>query len=215
MKEKEFTEIFGTVPVFTLKEVSSIIGNPSYAKQYLIRLKKRGSILSLGRGLYTLHEDPMIYASHIIYPSYVSLTSAFQYYGTTTQLPSKVEIISPSSGNYPGVEIIKGREIWGYGKIEYSGFEVFMAHLEKAVIDSIILERSPLEEIGGAVEKSDAKQLESYAVRLRISDIKRVGYVLSLFGIDLAEARERARADRNYVRSIYFRGTNDWRVIDA
>ncbi len=211
MNEKQFRDLFETRPLFTLKQVSSILGK-NYSRTYLDRLIKKDIIIRIGQGIYSFHRDPIVYASHIRYPSYISLISAMQIRGLTTQLPKILEVVSNSSGAYLGVDLVRSKYLWGYEKMNYSGFEVFVAGKEKIAIDGIVLERLSMDDIADVLKECDKAKLEEEAMELDISDMMRVGYVSSLQGIELMDLHQKVKKDRNYVRSVFYTGENDWKV---
>ncbi|MGC8497598.1 MAG: type IV toxin-antitoxin system AbiEi family antitoxin domain-containing protein [Thermoplasmata archaeon] len=200
------------LPTFTTKQLSVLFNSENYKKIYLYRLKKRGVIRKLIDSVYTCHEDPMIYATHIFYPSYISLWSAFQYYGTTTQLPLKVQVIGPKNFNIESVEMISSSNIWGYKKIKYRNFEVFMADLEKAIIDSIISGKVPLEELNTAIIKTNKAKMQEYALRVNNNTAKIVGYLYEINGIEMNDLYYKIKNDRNYVKIPFKVYKNRWRV---
>ena len=68
-------------PTFNIDTFANIIDNDkTYAKVYLNRLKKRDVVKQIQRNVYTLQEDPLIIASRIVWPSYISLWAAFRYH---------------------------------------------------------------------------------------------------------------------------------------
>ncbi len=213
MKERIFLEAVNDLPVFATKQVSAMLGSRSYSKVYIYRLVDRGLITRLKRGLYTVHEDPLIYSTHVYYPSYVSLMYAFQHHGTTTQLPKIIEVMTHRNGSVQGVEFVRTRYLWGYQKIRYSGFQVFMADLEKAIIDAIITERTPFDEILGAIDRCDKDRLEVYALRTSVSEMKRIGYSAEQVGHFMEDLHRRVKSDRNYVSFGAAKAGNRWRVV--
>ncbi len=176
------------------------------------KLVNRGQIQRIKRGFYTIHEDPVIYASHIHHPSYISLWYAFQHYGATTQLPVNIEVMSRRNEVLEKVELIRTRELWGYKPITYNGFRIFMADLEKAIIDAIDTERMPLDEIQNAIHMADPVVLERYALKMPVSTMKKIGYVAETAGFHLEALWKRVRDDRNYVRYYAAEKGNRWKV---
>ena len=211
MKERNFIEFARSVPVLTTKQVAAQLGNAAYAKLYLHRMAKRGIVKRVARGFYTAHEDPVIYASHLRYPSYISLWYAFQHHGATTQLPRVIEVMARTAGKAEGVEIFMSEHLWGYGPARYAGFQIFMADLEKAVIDAI--GRMPLDDVGAAIAKCDPKKLEGYALRFDAATMKKVGYVADGVGVSLEKLHERTFSDRNYVHMGERIVKNRWKVV--
>jgi predicted transcriptional regulator of viral defense system len=212
MREKDFMEFAERAPVFTTKQAAAAIGDMNYSKVSLSKLVNRGLIRRLKRGYYTVHEDPVIYASHIYHPSYISLWYAFQHYGTTTQLPVKIEVMARRSDIVERIEFVRTGEMWGYGPVKYSGFRIFMADLEKAIIDAIHTERVPVDEVGNAIRKADKDKLEEYALRMPVSTMKKVGYVAEAAGYPLERLYEGVKDDRNYARYYAAEPGNRWRV---
>lgn len=212
MKEREFLEFVSNMPVFTTRQVSALIGGKAYSKVYLHRLIKRKLIHKLKRGFYTVHDDPIIYASHLYYPSYISLLYAFQHYGTTTQLPKLIEVMTYRMDSILDIEFIKTKFLWGFHSYRYHDFEIFIADLEKAIIDAIVTERVPFDEIQRAIQGCDIKKLEEYTLRTNLSTIKKVGYICEVSGHYLTRAFEVVKKDRNYVYFFGAKGKNRWRV---
>lgn len=213
MKERDFLDFAERVPLFTTKQAAAAIGDMNYSKVSLNKLVNKGLVRRLKRGYYTAHEDPVIYASHIHHPSYISLWYAFQHYGTTTQLPVKIEVMARRNEIVEKIELIKTRELWGYKSINYDGFKIFVADLEKATIDAIDTERVPIDEVQNALEKCNHDTLEKYALKMPVSTIKKVGFVAETTGYLLEELLKRANKDRNYVRFYAAEKGNKWRVI--
>jgi len=215
MKERDFAEFARGVPAFTARQAAALVGGPAYAKVYLHRMVSRGIVRRLGKGLFTAHSDPVIYASHIRYPSYISLWYAFQHHGATTQLPNVVEVMSHRAGNFrnAGVELIRTGRMWGFGPAMYSGFRVIIANLEKAVIDAVLTGRIPDDETAGAVGKCDPQKLEDYVLRLDLSSLRKVCYVAEMGGLALERARARAAGDRNYAHLGRRVMKNHWQVV--
>ena len=212
MKERELLEFVSNIPVFTTKQISALIGDRNYSKVYLHRLIKRGLIYKMKRGFYTVHNDPVIFASHIYYPSYISLLYAFQYYGTTTQLPKLIEVMTYRNDTIHEIEFIKTRYIWGYHAIKYRDFQIFIADLEKAIIDAVLTERIPIDEIQSAIQGCDIRKLEEYLLRTNFSTVKKMGYVCDISGHFLKKAHNMIKHDRNYVTFFAAKGKNRWRV---
>jgi len=212
MNEREFLGLVRSLPVFTTRQVASLVGGSRYAKVYLHRLMARGVVRRIGRSFYTIHEDPVVYATHIYYPSYISLWQAFQHHGVTTQLPAVIEVMAPRSGVLGSVEFIRSRHLWGYSAARYGDFGIFMADLEKAVLDALSTGRVPPDVAAGAIGKCDPGKLEKYALRMDIGTIKKVGYIAETGGLALERLHRRINKDRNYVRLAGARAPNRWRV---
>ncbi|MFA5771695.1 MAG: type IV toxin-antitoxin system AbiEi family antitoxin domain-containing protein [Thermoplasmata archaeon] len=214
MKEREFIQLASRMPLFTFKQISAQIGNMGYSKIYIHRLIGRGLIKKLKRGIYTVHDDPVIYASHICYPSYISLWYAFSHHGTTTQIPQTIEVMSHRNGTVSGVKLIQTKYLWGYSAVNYNGFKIFMADLEKAIVDAIITQRVPLDEVETAIRQCNSKKLEEYALKTDLSTMKKIGFVAEASGVFMKRLYTMTKDDRNYVRTRYYiaEKSNKWKV---
>ncbi len=212
MNERQFLEFAEQTPVFTTKQVAAALGDQAYSWVFLNRMVERDLIRRLRRGYYTVQEDPVIYASHIFHPSYISLWYAFQHYGATTQLPARIEVMARKAEVMEKVELVRTREMWGYGQINYSGHRIFMADLEKAIIDAIETGRVPADEIMNAVVKADPEKLEEYALRMPITSMRKIGYVAEMAGQPFEALFNKVKDDRNYARYYAAEKGNRWRV---
>ena len=144
-------------PTFNIDTFANIIDNDkTYAKVFLNRLKNRGIIKQIQRNVYTVQEDPLIIASRIIWPSYISLWAAFRHHNLTEQIPSKISVITARSKSRKNIQMMnttiifeKIRPSWffGFSKINIQDFEVFMAEPEKALIDAVLLKKISTAEI--------------------------------------------------------------------
>lgn len=193
-------------PLFTFNEFVRIIGKkPQYARIYLHRLKSRGLVFQIERGKYSVFDDPLIFSSHIMLPSYISFWTALRFYGFTEQLPVEIMIASPKPRegiSFHGTKIhfFKTKHLWGYKKQRYAGFDIFVAEKEKSIIDSLLAKNTPFDEIAKAVETRDfdAKRLIEYAVKTKNKSLmKRVGYLMENFGLEPKELA--GHLDNNYV----------------
>ncbi|MDE1871657.1 MAG: hypothetical protein KGI06_05470 [Candidatus Micrarchaeota archaeon] len=182
------------MPVFRLDDAVKILKNSrEYARLFLHRAIKSNIIGRAERGLYYLREGSNEYeiASHVLYPSYISMISALHYYGLTTQIPNTVYVISPKRHkiikNVAGFDIvfrkISSHMMFGYHK-ESDG-NIFIADKEKAIVDIFYfrdvndLDYSVLEKPA----RIDVDKLALYAEMSRNrSVIKNVSELLSSYG---------------------------------
>ena len=199
----ELLNRFRSYPVFTLDTVCNINKKDAlYTKLYLNRLVKRGLIKRIQRGKYTVHDDPIIVATRIIWPSYISLWYALRYHDLTEQIPEKISVLTTSKKGLKRIEFlgksivfttIPAKYLFGYSKILISGFEVFMADPEKAIVDSVVQRKISLTEIFSIIE-SEADKLSfrlivDHVLRTgNIAAAKRIGWMLERIGI--VESRE-------------------------
>ena len=173
-------------PLFTENDVAKIINkSPEYVKTLLYRLNKQGFIKRIEKGKYTTYEDPVIFSTRIITPSYISLWTAFRFYNMTRQQPFGIFVVSPVSKKklrFHSTEIMffKSKHIFGYKKERYEDFDIFIAEKEKAIIDALLF-HLPLEEVSNALEDEEInfRRLAEYAKKTKnISLMKRLGYLL-------------------------------------
>ncbi len=137
--------------VFSTYELAQITGvDIPYASLVAHRLVKANLIRKAERGVYYLPgSDIYTIASNIIYPSYISLFSAFRYYDLTTQTPTITDVITTRRHkkiiNLDGftirfITIGKGR-FFGFHRDKESG--AFIAEVEKAIADALYLKNPP------------------------------------------------------------------------
>lgn len=185
--------------VFTTQQLSVILGmDIASAVVRLSRLVKKGVLLRLTQGRYALpSSDILVLASDIYSPSYVSLYSAFEYYGTTTQSPRIIDVINTTTSKKLTISVENGKFdlrfiktnpslMFGYIKINQDGKELIIAEKEKAIIDGLLfLEYVPLDEIFSCIISGiDHKKIIEYAKKTnRQTVLKRLGYLLSTAGI--------------------------------
>ena len=173
-------------PLFTEKDLAKIINkSPKYVKTLLYRLNKQDFIKRIERGKYTLYNDPLIFSTYIMIPSYLSLWTAFRYYNWIQQQPFEIFVVShinKKSIRFQNTKIMffKTKHIFGYKKERYSDFDIFIAEKEKAIIDALLF-HLPIEDIINALEDKeiDFIKLAEYSKRTKnVSLIKRLGYIL-------------------------------------
>ena len=184
-------------PTFNIDTFANIIDNDkTYAKVFLNRLKNRGIITQIQRNVYTVQEDPLIIASRIIWPSYISLWAAFRHHNLTEQIPSKISVITARSKSRKNIQMMnttiifeKIRPSWffGFSKINIQDFEVFMAEPEKALIDAVLLKKISTAEIY-FILKENIKNISTikivdYIIRTENHALaKRFGWMLESLG---------------------------------
>jgi predicted transcriptional regulator of viral defense system len=191
-----------TYPTFTVDTIANILNkNPPYAKLYLNRLKQRCLVHQLQRNIYTVHSDPLIVASHIIWPSYISLWTAFRYHNMTEQLPTSISIITTRQKRRSAITFanttitfhhMPTTWFFGYEKLTINSFEVFMAEPEKALIDALLLKAISATEIYDIFQEQlkmlSTDKLVIYTLRTKNKALmKRIGWMLSSHSISSAK----------------------------
>lgn len=213
--------------IFTINDVSKLMDkDKSYLKVFLNNHVKKGNIVSLKRGYYALNEVENIFLySKLVSDSYISLNSALEYYGLTTQIYVGLQLISLKrirSFNVGDVGIqvkkISGKRFFGYKRMNHS---IFVANLEKMLIDCIYYSDSVyISEINNAIKQIKTKinidLLVSYLNdfgSLIVS--KRLGYLLDINGIDIFDSITIGSKFDLLNSRLSFKGTKDekWKLI--
>ena len=189
-------------PTFNIDTFANIINNDKiYAKMHLNRLKNRDIVKQIQRNVYTVQEDPLIIASRIIWPSYISLWAAFRYHNLTEQISNKISVITTRSKSRENIQMmnttisfekIKPSWFFGFSKIKIQDFEVFIAEPEKALIDAVLLKKISTAEIYSLLRENikniSSKKLVDYILRTKNNALaKRFGWMLESLGCNYIE----------------------------
>jgi predicted transcriptional regulator of viral defense system len=177
--------------VFTLNDATKYMNKPrKYVSKQLasnkkvVRIERGKYFISYGKGI-----DLYAVASQILYPSYISLLSAFQYYSVTTQVTNAYSVISLKrhrtivfDDNIIEFRTVKKERFFGYKRVQ----NTFISLLEKAIIDSIYLGTPAFsyveEAFSSAIERGilDIDRLKSFANRMNSKTVS--GKVSQLIG---------------------------------
>jgi len=209
----DLLESLGKYPVFDAVQFSRSSGlDPDSAKVRLFRMKRAGRIIELHRNSYTVLRDPLIVASHIVWPSYISLWYALSYHGMTSQVPHGIAVLT-SRGTFRKQLDFLGTTIafirvppsffFGYDRITVGGHEVFMAYPEKAIVDAIHLKMISASEVFEMIRDNErglkVERLVEFASRSNDGDaMRRIGFMLERMG-NHYHGRLCARFDRTPV----------------
>jgi predicted transcriptional regulator of viral defense system len=213
MKTIEFMDIIRSLgkPVFTTADVARITGKKdSYVGLYLHRIKGYGKIEEIERGKFAMPgTDPMLIASNMIFPSYISFLSGLIFINLTNRISRTVFVACAKSkaeirkGEY-SIRFVKlsGSKMFGYRKERYYENKfIIVGEPEKIIVDSLFLpEYCPIDETFNALMEGefDAEKLLEYGIRMEsIVVLKRLGYLLELKGIDVHE-KLRGRLNQRY-----------------
>ncbi|MBI4450558.1 hypothetical protein HY642_01160 [Candidatus Woesearchaeota archaeon] len=138
-------------PVFDVEAFAALLKKQgAYARLSLHRLEKHGLIYRLERNKYTVHKDPLLVASRITWPSYMSFWSALRWHNLTEQIPQDVWVATPRKRkkslllfNSAKIRFVKidRKYFFGFVKARYGDFEIFVAEPEKAIIDSLLFRK--------------------------------------------------------------------------
>ncbi len=213
MRTIDNIEYLKKFPVFSAKTIN-VEASKGYINLYLHRLRKKHLIERIEKNLYTLYKDPFLIASRIVWPSYISCWSSLKFHNLTEQVPNAVFVIVP---RYKKTVIFqktpiyfiatKSKSIFGYEKIIYKGFEIFIADKEKAIIDSALFKKVSFSEIQEIISHNlgqiSIKKILKYLKKIgNNSLIKRFGYVFDMLGKDCSKELKRY-IDRVYIPLDY------------
>ena len=210
MKESEFLAITSKLPAFSVSEVSRFFSTDKYARLFLARLKKKDLVKKLSYGIYTSQSDPFVYCTHVVYPSYISAWSALQFYGLTTQIPEIITVMSPKKISIDGIQFVQSKYLWGFSRVPYSGFDIFMANAEKAILDAIAYDLIPIAEVSSVLIQLNQKKLEEYAMKYGKKISRILGFIMDQKGMNPGRIRRYISSDRNYVTVKFPVGENKW-----
>jgi predicted transcriptional regulator of viral defense system len=196
----ELIEKLKGYPVFDLATFESM-GDMKHesARLRLFRLKQHGYVHRLQRDSYTVFDDPLIIASRMTWPSYISLWYALNYHGLTTQLSHSIQVLTTrkvfrSEIEFENMRIsfikINPKFLFGYDKIRIGTHDVFMALPEKAILDGLMLGKVSVSEIFDILKENIAKldihRFVEFIRRCGNSALaKRMGFMLDVLGRDI------------------------------
>ena len=154
MNFTEFKEKFCEMPFISARVVMALERNPQAMRNQLTRWQKKGLVIQLKRGIYTLNKrdrkvnsSRFFVANQLLWPSYVSLESALSYYGFIPEAVADVTSVSTKKtsrftnpiGRFV-YQRVKPNAFRGYRSYkDESGFECMIAEPEKAVVDFLYL----------------------------------------------------------------------------
>jgi predicted transcriptional regulator of viral defense system len=191
--------------VFTIKDLQKITGKDErILSVYINRMTKMGMINKIEKGKFTIYDDPFIVSTQLVYPSYISFLSAFFLHGKTTQTINEILVVSSRRKkdiDVFGMKIkfimLNPRFMFGFKKVEKGNSYIFLAEVEKAIIDSLYLPRyCPLSEVFSALKEADIDKTLKYASIIDIEAVnRRLGYLLDVLGV---ETKLRAKGKAAY-----------------
>lgn len=196
MNEREFLSKIRDLGVLTIPDVSRIIGKDRrYAALYMKRLNDKGVVSRIEKGKYALPDtDPLVVATNLVIPSYVSFLSGLAYYHKTTQIPVTIQVVTTVSrkdinyGSRITITFVRfdRKRIFGYRREKIGSGYGFIGEIEKVIVDSLFMpEYCPISETMGAFDGIDTEKILNYALKMdSIVTLKRLGYLLELNGID-------------------------------
>ncbi|MDI6807197.1 MAG: hypothetical protein QMD14_05345 [Candidatus Aenigmarchaeota archaeon] len=201
MKTQEFLQIleFSKKPIFSFSDFVRILGkSENYVKVFVNRLAKK-QLVRIEKNKYALKRtNPLLVASNLLFPSYISFISAYGYYDLTTQLPRTVYVVALKQKkilhyNSNLIQFVKFKDFrfFGFSRELLENKFLFVAEPEKAILDSLYLPKyCPVPETFFALKnaKLNIEKLITFAQQMKSSAlIARLGYLLELVGIDISE----------------------------
>lgn len=195
----DIEELAEETPVFNVNQAQRATGlGREYLREKLSRMVRDGRLYRIERGKYTAQDDPVVYATHIETPSYISYWSGLSFFGLTPQQPAKIQVAtSRSRKDLEKISFIKTPGMYGFRRERYRDFEITVAEREKLLIDILSTGKVPVEETRELVEEVDTGKTVEYLERLGSKAVsRRAGYLLEkIRGERVEELREQ---DRNY-----------------
>jgi len=233
MKKLELLGELEKYAVFGNKKIRELTGKGSaYTKLLIHRWKRGGLIREIERDKYTLHSDPLLIASNLTWPSYISCWAALRYHGLTEQLPSAIHILTTRSRKrreitFGGARMVfikvRPSSFFGFEKLRHDGIEIFMAEPEKALIDSVLFRQISFSEIvdiaGENFNSIKVERLVDYLLKMRNNALaKRFGYLLEKLGAEvhgeLGKSIGRSYTVLDYAMPAEGKKIDRWMVID-
>lgn len=184
--------------IFSLNELAKLTNkSKKYLSVYIHKNIKKGYLYEIRNGWYSFERvDDKFLISRTFENSYISLQSAIEFYGFSTQRYVKLHLMSLSSkeekniGDFV-VEFIKTKKqrFFGFKKETYKKNEILLADYEKLLLDCLNnQDKISVEETISFLDKIDI-DLERLKTYVKIIDSKalnkRLGYILEKKGIDM------------------------------
>lgn len=187
-------------PLFTLNDLQRELDHDrSYLRLMLHRMVDKRELIRVARGKYTVHRDPMIYATYIETPSFFSYWTALRYHNLTTQEPSRLQVVTRK--NRPDLEMIEfhsSSRIFGYERRPYRDHHIFVADKERLLLDCLGAGIVPIEELAELVREIDEAKVVLYCGEFQSRSLaKRAGYLLENAGKQAGRLQD--QVDHNYV----------------
>lgn len=186
--------------IFSLNDVVKISGQKKeVVKSTLTRLVNQNKVFRLKKKYYSLRRIENKFLLQKLYSeTYIGLHSALEFYGSTTQRFNNLDLITNKvlkTQNIGGTEVqfhkVKQRLFFGYEKIQINNVQVFVANIEKTIIDcTYFSSKVYLTDINELIKKNKGK-IRAYIIATYLNKInssvlnKRVGYLLELNGIQV------------------------------
>jgi len=189
--------------IFSPTEVCRFLGCKRNAAYRIVHsLKRKGWVKGLTGGKYQLltlagspTEDLLVLACSLVWPSYVSLWTALNYYKLTEQVPRAIFLVTTSRKREKKLGDVRVQFVqlsrdrfFGYARID----NICMAEREKAIVDSLSFPRyvslsEVCKALDAAREEISFEKLIEYSIKMKnASLLKRLGFLIELLDIKLA-----------------------------
>jgi predicted transcriptional regulator of viral defense system len=182
MRGSELVEAFEEkgLHVLTINDIVRMTGGSrAYAWTVAERLIKRNILSRAARGVYYTGKATLLeVASNIVSPSYVSLSSAFSYYGFLQQALAAADVITPkrhSDAAFGEARIhfitLKKERVFGFRR---DNANIVVAEPEKAFVDALFLRTPQYGYVDAAFARAvqsgriDGKRFLEYAGRMGV-----------------------------------------------
>lgn len=201
--------------IVSFNDIKQDIGNrysPSYLKKITHTLIQKGWLIPLKKGLYYIADltsrnfagiSPLVIASALNDNSYVSLESAFSFYGIFEQMTRATHSITTKRSK----QYIFQDHVYRYSKIKqilFFGFRrepvegryVKIAELEKAILDYLYLKSDTysmdllMEKLRQAEEMIDVEKLFSYAEKFTETTKRKLGFIMDVLDVNTDALRK-------------------------
>lgn len=197
--------------IFTVNDVVKITGQrKSVVVNTLARWEKQGKIVRLKNQYYSVKMIENKYLFQKLFQNtYIGLYSALEYYGSTTQRFTNLDLITKNILRDQVVKDInvnfhkvKENNFFGFMKVKISQTEVFISNIEKTIIDcTYFSSKVYLSEIRAFIQSHkdsiDTASLVTYLNRINSPVLnKRVGYLLEKNGLLIDKVNINKKYDR-------------------
>ena len=181
--------VFRTADMARLLRLSS-----NAASVYIHRMKRMGMVHSVEKGKFSISLDPFTVSTQIVFPSYISFSTALYLHGRLDQVIDNIYVVSSRKKkhmNYmdTGIRFVRfpPSRIFGYRKQRKGDSFVMLADPEKTAVDCLYLPRyTTVSQVFEALSPGlDKMLIEEYAVMMKSEAvIRRGGYILEALGED-------------------------------
>jgi len=181
-----------TLPIFTTQDLKNL--GATYSPSQLTSWQKKGYLTKLRGGLYAFTDTlpsltPIMIASKLVTPSYLSLSSALSHHGLIPEAVFTTTSITPKGTRFYHLPLgtftyqhLPPHLFFGYTQIESNPLPYLLAEPEKAMLDFFYLtpgikNSKDLAELRLNLDNIDRLKLKSY---LSIFQHARLNYLIKL-----------------------------------